>query len=269
MDAAWDVHRAFQHLLSILRQLVDAGSTNWDNEPLFYRLWMPHEMYTGHSNTVYPYWGSWSIVEVQTETLYLCFMGFGCHIRCTQGIPTPSLHDKWDHVPTFYVHGTSQHLFFHIKAAGRFWKYKLRQRTTGTVLWAMDAVWDVYRAFQHLFLAEHTRLEMWVFMVKWQPSVTPRFFLTESDMGTDALPIVTDSGNKEERDLDFLPEDTIIAPVLLSLSLSLFTVNVLSRFWCHQYTSAWRGWDLGSDERLQFPGAESHQHMSGEGQRAF
>ena len=28
--------------------------------------------------------------------------------------------------------------------------------------------------------------------------------LTESDMGTDALPIVTESGKEEEKDLDFL-----------------------------------------------------------------
>ena len=44
-------------------------------------------------------------------------------------------------------------------------------------------------------------------------------------MGTDALPIVIDSGRKKERDLDSLPEDTIIASVLSLLkSLSLFTV---------------------------------------------
>ena len=35
-------------------------------------------------------------------------------------------------------------------------------------------------------------------------------------MGTDALLIVTESGKEEERDLDFLPEDTITASVLLS-----------------------------------------------------
>ena len=35
-------------------------------------------------------------------------------------------------------------------------------------------------------------------------------------MGTDALLIVKESGKEEERDLDFLPEDTIIASVLLS-----------------------------------------------------
>ena len=48
-------------------------------------------------------------------------------------------------------------------------------------------------------------------------------------MGTDALLIVKESGKEEERDLDFLPEDTIIASVLLSLSLSLFTaIQVLT-----------------------------------------
>ena len=30
-------------------------------------------------------------------------------------------------------------------------------------------------------------------------------------MGTDALPIIVEPGKEEKRDLDFLPEDTIIA----------------------------------------------------------
>ena len=46
----------------------------------------------------------------------------------------------------------------------------------------------------------------------------------ESDMGADVLPIAIESGEEEERDLDFLPEDTIIASVLASLRLGLFTV---------------------------------------------
>ena len=58
-------------------------------------------------------------------------------------------------------------------------------------------------------LAERTRLETWVFMVKCQSSVTPRF-LTESDKGTYAQPTVIESGKENERDLDFRPEDTII-----------------------------------------------------------
>ena len=74
-----------------------------------------------------------------------------------------------------------------------------------------------------LKLAELTKLETWVFMVKWQPSVTPRF-LTESDKGTDAQPTVIKSGNEKERDLDFRPEIAIIASVLSSFSLSLFNV---------------------------------------------
>ena len=52
---------------------------------------------------------------------------------------------------------------------------------------------------------------------------TPRF-LKESDTGTDALPVVIESGKEEERALDFLPEDTVVASVLTSLSLSLFAV---------------------------------------------
>ena len=66
-------------------------------------------------------------------------------------------------------------------------------------------------------------METWVFIVKWQSSVTPRF-LTESDKGTDAQPTVIKSGKEKERDLDFRPEDTIIASVLSSFSLSLFNV---------------------------------------------
>ena len=60
-------------------------------------------------------------------------------------------------------------------------------------------------------------------MVKWQSSVTPRF-LTESDKGTDAQLTVIKSGKEKERGLDFRPEDTIIASVLSSFSLSLFNV---------------------------------------------
>ena len=45
-------------------------------------------------------------------------------------------------------------------------------------------------------LAERTRLETWVFMVKWQSSVTPRF-LTESDKGKDSQTTVIKSGKKK------------------------------------------------------------------------
>ena len=76
-------------------------------------------------------------------------------------------------------------------------------------------------------LAEHTRLETQVFKVKLQSSVTPRF-LTESDKGTNAQPTVIKSGKEKERGLDFRPEDTIIASVLSSFSLSLF--NVINTF---------------------------------------
>ena len=72
-------------------------------------------------------------------------------------------------------------------------------------------------------LAECTRLETWVFTVRWQASVTTRF-LTESDKGPDELPTVTESGKEKQRDLHFLPEDTITAFVLSSFSLSLFSV---------------------------------------------
>ena len=67
-------------------------------------------------------------------------------------------------------------------------------------------------------------METWVFIVKWQSDVTPRF-LTESDKGTDALPTVTESRKKRERerDLKILSKDTIIASVL-SFSVSLFGV---------------------------------------------
>ena len=66
-------------------------------------------------------------------------------------------------------------------------------------------------------------MKTWVFIVKWQSNVTPRF-LTESDQGTDAQPTVIKSGKEKERDLDFQPEDTIIASVLSSFSLGLFSV---------------------------------------------
>ena len=41
-------------------------------------------------------------------------------------------------------------------------------------------------------------------------------------MGTNALPIVIESGKAEKRDLDSLPENEVIASVLSSLSLIFF-----------------------------------------------
>ena len=69
--------------------------------------------------------------------------------------------------------------------------------------------------------AERTRFKTWVFIVKWQSSVIPQF-LTESDKGTDAPPTDIKSGKEKERELDFRPDDAIIASVLSSFSLSLF-----------------------------------------------
>ena len=67
-------------------------------------------------------------------------------------------------------------------------------------------------------------MKTWVFIVKWQSNVTPRF-LTESDKGLiDAQPTVIKSGKETERNLDFRLEDTIVASVLSSFSLSLFNV---------------------------------------------
>ena len=43
-------------------------------------------------------------------------------------------------------------------------------------------------------------METWVFIVKWQSNVTPRF-LTESDKGTDAQPTVIKSGKEKEREI--------------------------------------------------------------------
>ena len=54
--------------------------------------------------------------------------------------------------------------------------------------------------------------------------VTCESSVTESDTGTDALPTVKESWKEKERDLDFLPEDMVIPSVLLSFSLSLFSV---------------------------------------------
>ena len=72
-------------------------------------------------------------------------------------------------------------------------------------------------------------METWVFIVKWQSNVTPRFW-TESDKRTDAQPTVVNSGKEKERDLDFRPKDIIITSVLTSFSLSLYNViqNVMS-----------------------------------------
>ena len=80
-----------------------------------------------------------------------------------------------------------------------------------------------------------------------------------------AIPTVTESGNEEERDLDFLPDDMIIASVLLSLSSSVFTaIQVLtpSKLFCMQN----KIWDLMSGHRFL---ELSHRRMSGEGQSTF
>ena len=61
-----------------------------------------------------------------------------------------------------------------------------------------------------------------------------------------------------ERDLDSLTENTIIASVLSSLSLSLFTVTQALTSSIH-----WRGRHLGLNEGPRISGAESHCHMSG------
>ena len=66
-------------------------------------------------------------------------------------------------------------------------------------------------------------METWVFIVKWQSDIKPRF-LTETDKATDARSTVIDSRKEKQRDLDFRPEDTIIASVLSSFSLSLSSV---------------------------------------------
>ena len=101
-----------------------------------------------------------------------------------------------------------------------------RERTkaeTRVFVASLDRRWWMELMRRSSKLAECTRLETWVFIVKWQPDVTPRF-LTESNNGTDAQPTVIKSGKEKERDLDFRPEDTIIASVLSSFSLSLFNV---------------------------------------------
>ena len=56
----------------------------------------------------------------------------------------------------------------------------------------------------------HGQMAVKCLMVNWQSGVTPRF-LTESVKGTDAQPSVIKSGKEKEIDLDFRPEDTIIA----------------------------------------------------------
>ena len=58
--------------------------------------------------------------------------------------------------------------------------------------WRMELMWQTSK------WAEHTRLETWVFMVKWQSNVAP-WFLTESDKGTDAPPTVIVWEGKRER----------------------------------------------------------------------
>ena len=69
-------------------------------------------------------------------------------------------------------------------------------------------------------LAERTRLETWVFIVKCNTKVLDRV-RQENRCTTYSYKVWE---GKRERDLDFRPEDTIIASVLSSFSLSLFNV---------------------------------------------
>ena len=102
-----------------------------------------------------------------------------------------------------------------------------RERTkaeTRVFVASVDRRWRMELMRRSSKLAERTRLETWVFTVKWQSNVTPKF-LTQSDKGTDAQSTVVKSGM--EKDLDFRPEDTIIASVLSSFSFSLSLFNVI------------------------------------------
>ena len=78
-------------------------------------------------------------------------------------------------------------------------------------------------------LAELTRLETWVFIVKWQSNVTPRF-LTESDKGTDELPTVIKSYKETARDLDFPSEDAVIVVVWFKFVQCHPGSNVINTF---------------------------------------
>ena len=97
----------------------------------------------------------------------------------------------------------------------------------------MDRRWQKWLMWRSSKLAECTRLEMWIFMVKRQSSVTPRFLTVRHGKWYTAYRVW------EGLDLDFIPKDTITALVLSSLSL-------------RSYTSTWTGGDLGFDERCQF-----------------
>ena len=65
-----------------------------------------------------------------------------------------------------------------------------------------------------------------------------RKLLTESDIGTDALPTVTESGKEEESDLDFLPDQRIQSLV----RSCRWVLSLSARFWCHQYPSSVIWW---------------------------
>ena len=70
-------------------------------------------------------------------------------------------------------------------------------------------------------LAERTRLEMRVFMVKWRSGCNTKVSDRVRHGNTCSS---LESVEEEEMGLDSLPEDTIVASVLSSLNLSLFTV---------------------------------------------
>ena len=66
-----------------------------------------------------------------------------------------------------------------------------------------EFLWHLWTEDDGTKLAEHTGLELRVFMVEWQSSVTPRFLTVRH--GNRRTPTVTDYGREEERDRNFLP----------------------------------------------------------------
>ena len=69
-------------------------------------------------------------------------------------------------------------------------------------------------------LAERTRLETWVFIVKWQSDETPKF-LTKSDKGTNVQLTVIKPGKKKKKkkgersELSTRGYDHCFSPVLI------------------------------------------------------
>ena len=134
--------------------------------------------------------------------------------------------------------------------AGFFWMF-----CTLLGYWWMKLMWWSSK------IVKHTRLEMWVFMIRWQSSVTQG--VRHGNRCTVYNRRVWE-GRKESLRLSARGYNHCLGLVIVEFKF----------VYCHPgfyiiNTPAWRGGNLWFDQGVQISGVESRQHVSGEAQTAF